>query len=406
MLWLLAVLVLVPVLGQIREWVAGHDHGAQLEPQLAAATPPVPVDGSPAVCLGGAEFMAALGADLRQARQRALVQTLSFEGDLAGQTLVDALLACPAAERRLIIDAYSLHVQSDKLVGSPVRLLDVGLYRERARMLDLVEQLRRGGVEVLFGRPWGLGCDNLQARDHKKMCVVDGVAYVGGINFSDHNFVWRDLMVRLEDERLSGALAADFAETWQGRSVESHTSCGDVQLDVGPGAGNDAMLRAMAAAIDRAEHNIFVECPYITEPLFTMLGGARRRGVQVTVVTSEHINRFGMKWSIMQGCADHDIQLRFWPEQMTHIKALLVDERELVLGSANFDFLSGELQPELLITARDSMLVDDFNARVRDPALAGTWDWSARGENPRLGGLGQGLMSAAAGIMDRLHRRD
>ena len=188
--------------------------------------------------------------------------------------------------------------------------------------------------------------------------------------------------------------------------MESHTISDNITLDVGPGAGNDAMLRTMAAAIDGARRSIYVECPYITEPLFRMLGQARRRGVQVTIVTSEHINRLGMKWSIMAACAEQDLQLRLWPDNMTHIKALLVDEDELVLGSANFDFLSGELQPELLITARDSALVAGFKDRVRDPALAATWDWSARGEKPRLGGLGKAIMGVAAGALDRLHRRD
>ena len=406
MLWLLALLIAIPVLGQIREWLVGCDHGAELAPLLAATASQVPADGSPTVCLGGAEFMAALRTDLARARHRALVQTLSFEGDLAGRALTDALLACPARDRRLIIDSYSRFVQSDKLVGSPVRLLDFPLYRERARMLGLVAELCAAGVQVSFGRPWGLGRDNFQARDHKKMCVVDDAVYVGGINFSDHNFVWRDLMVRLENGALAGALQGDFESTWQGRSVESHTTCGAVHLDVGPGAGNDAMIGTMARAIDGAQGSIYIECPYITEPLFSLLGEARRRGVDVTIVTSEHINRFGMKWSIMGACAEHDLTLRFWPDNMTHIKALLADERELVLGSANFDFLSGELQPELLVTVNDSVLIDRFIQRVRDPSLAATWDWSAKEEQPRLAGVGRGVMGLAASVLDRLHRRD
>lgn len=78
------------------------------------------------------------------------------------------------------------------------------------------------------------------------------------------------------------------------------------------------------------------------------LAAARARGVQVTIVTSEHINRLGMKWSIMEACARRDLQLRLLDGTMTHVKALLVDDRVLVLGSANFDFLSGTLQPEVL----------------------------------------------------------
>jgi hypothetical protein len=52
---------------------------------------------------------------------------------------------------------------------------------------------------------------NLEVLDGKKLALVDGrVAYLGGINFSEHNFAWHDMMFRFEDAGLAGFLASRF----------------------------------------------------------------------------------------------------------------------------------------------------------------------------------------------------
>ena len=404
--WLvLFVLVAVPLSGLVIRPAGSRASSEDLRRLLQATAPPPAAACGPALCLGGPEFMAALQQDLASARQRVLVQTLSFEGDLAGSTLVQALIDSPAPEKLLIIDAYSLFVQSDKFVGSPPRLLDFPLYGEACRMRDLVDTLRREGVQVRFGRPFGLGRDNLAARDHKKICVVDDVVYLGGINFSDHNFLWHDLMFRSEDPAAAASLAADFRSSWRGCSGDTTVQCASMELVIGSGAGRPTIARRLAAAIAGARHSIYLECPYITEPFFELLGRARRRGVRVTVVTSEHINRLGMKWNIMQGCADHDLDLRLMKGRMTHVKAMLVDDRRLVLGSANFDFLSGSLQPELLAVTEDPEVIGQFNARIKEPSLAGSRQWTAREQGHPLGAVGRGIMAVARKVLAGVHER-
>jgi cardiolipin synthase len=233
--------------------------------------------------------------------------------------------------------------------------------------------------------------------------VVDDVTYVGGINFSDHNFLWRDLMLRAEDPAAAQALAEDFNQTRQGRSVDSRSTFASWDLVIGRGSTTHLILDDMTAAIAQARREIYVECPYITQPLLGLLGEARRRGVEVTIVTSEHINRFGMKWSIQGACADHDLTLRLWPDTMTHVKAMLIDGDELLLGSANFDFLSGTLQPELMVTVRDPNVIAEFDRRIRQTSLARSYDWSAQGEKPALAGVGRWAMGTAESILTAVH---
>jgi cardiolipin synthase len=402
---LILVLLAVPLSGLVLQPAGSRASPGIMQRLLEEAEPPAATGQGPALCLGGGEFMAALGRDLAHARRRVFVQTLTFEGDVAGSALAEALIHSPAAEKYLLIDSYALFLQSDKFVGSPPRLLDLPLYCEAQRMRDLVARLRAAGVQVAFGRPFGPGRDNLAARDHKKICVVDDVAYLGGINFSDHNFLWRDLMLRSEDPAVAAALAADFRRSWRGISRDTTASCDGLDLVIGAGEGSPRLAEQLAGVIAAARGSIYVECPYITEPWFQHLAAARARGVQVTIVTSEHINRLGMKWSIMEACARHDLQLRLLDGTMTHVKALLVDDRVLVLGSANFDFLSGTLQPEVAAVVTDTAVVAQFDRRVRRVSLARSRIWAPPEGGSVLGPVGRGLMAAARGVLTGVHTR-
>ncbi len=399
---LAAALLLLGLAGPASDLIAGR-RAPDLSDRLAAATPPPPTAGGLALCVDGPEFMAALARDLAVARERALVQTLSFEADEAGYALAAALVASPAAEKRLLVDAFSRYVVSDKFLYDPTRLLDVPLGQEARATLRLLEHLRAHGVAVRFGRPYGPGEDNLAARDHKKIVVVDDAAYVGGINFSAHNFTWHDLMLRVEDAALADALASDVRSSWTGESVLTAAARPGVELLTGRGAGESDILDRVTRGIAAARESIYLECPYVTEPYFAALGAARTRGVAVTVVTSERINRLAMKQSIMDACRRHDLDLRLVDGEMTHVKAMLVDGETLYMGSANFDFLSSTLQPEVLAVVDDPELVDAFARRVMAPGLADSWDWPEERTSTVIGGVSSGIISAARWILQALH---
>ena len=400
-LLIIAALLLLPVAGQVHDLLDAGRDAPDLEARLAAAAPPPA--GRLALCVDGPEFMAALSRDLAAAHERVLVQTLSFEADAAGYALAAALVESPAAEKRLLVDAFSRYVVSDEFLYDPTRLFDVALGEEARATLRLLDHLRAHGVAVRFGRPFGPGQDNLAARDHKKIVVVDDAAYVGGINFSAHNFIWHDLMLRVEDGPFAGALAADVLSSWEGESVRTEISRPGVALVTGRGGGAPDILDRVVAGIDAARESIYLECPYVTEPYFEALGAARARGVAVTVVTSERINRLAMKQSIMDACRRHDLDLRLVGGEMTHVKAMLVDGEILFTGSANFDFLSSTLQPETLVAIDDPALVADFAARVVTPGLAGSRPWPTERSSVVLGGVASGVMEVARLVLQAMH---
>ena len=402
---ILAILVTIPASGQLADRLARHPNPPDLTNLLSAAK--APIAGSKlTLCVDGPEFMAALAVDMANAKKRVVVQTLAFEADPAGLALARALLDSPAPDRRLLIDDYSRLVQSDKVVGAPNRLFDVDLVHEAEQTRTLITQLRAHGVDVRYGRPMGLDEAGRRARDHKKLVVVDdNVAYVGGINFSEHNFLWHDLMLRVATPGTAEFLAADFDRTWRAEEVTApaHQKFEGIELVCAIGDGDDAIEEAITAAIGNARRSLILECPYITEPYLTLLGEARSRGVEVTIITSESINRACMKQSIMAACRQYDLQMRLLPGPMTHVKALLADGETLMLGSANFDFLSASLQPEILAVVNDAALVADFEKRVMGPDLAASRIWQPEETNEAITGLSAGLIDLAGNFLLALH---
>ena len=313
----------------------------------------------------GAEFAAQLAADVGAARKSVLVQTLSFEGDGAGWALAGPLLASSAPDRRVLVDSFSRHVLSDRLRWSPSGLLDAGLRAEGRETARMIAQLHAGGVPVRYTNPLGLLGSRLHDRNHKKAVVVDErIAYLGGINFSDHNFQWHDLMLRIEDPAAAAFLHQDFLWSWQGRHRCSLGEFPGLTVHVTDGRSNEPGFAAALALIDAARESVFLECPYVTSPFSERLQRARQRGVRVTVVVPERNNRPVLRDSMAWYAQQWGLDVRFYPGRMTHMKALLVDDRQLLLGSANFDVISYSFQQEYLAVVSHPALVEEFRRRV------------------------------------------
>ena len=63
---------------------------------------------------GSDRFWARAAQDAGRARRRLYVQAMTFEGDAAGRRVAAALSASGALDRRVLVDAYTRHVISDR----------------------------------------------------------------------------------------------------------------------------------------------------------------------------------------------------------------------------------------------------------------------------------------------------
>ena len=319
----------------------------------------------------GHAFWKRLEPELRAARRRVFVQTLSFEGDAAGQGLAAALLASPARDRRMVVDEFTRHVVNDKFVHHPAHLIDRELQQEVHDTRRMIDQLGAAGVGVRFTNKAGWLFLQFPMRNHKKLIALDGeVAYVGGINFTEHNFEWHDLMLRIEDRDLTAFLEHDFECTWRGEHQEVTHRFEGLELHVLSGRGNERQFESVLRLIESAREEIFIESPYIGPPFSDALRSASLRGVRVIVVTAERNNWKLCHDHIHWKASDAPLDVRLYPDRMTHMKAMLVDDRALVVGSANFELWSYRFQQEYLCVFTDRELIDRFRKRVVEPDLA------------------------------------
>jgi cardiolipin synthase len=319
--------------------------------------------------VGAAEFWPRLQEDLRGAKASAYIQTFTFEGDRVGVALGRALERSAAADRRLLVDRYSLLYHSDRVIPGPA-WLDRGLRREVMLTHRWVRRLREGGVGVRFSNPLGPAPSNIVRRNHKKIAVFDSrIAYLGGINFSEHNFAWHDMMFRVECEDLASGLASDFNATWDGRSLAGDWRAGALRVISLNGKRNREGMQPVVHAMSTAEHSIDIVSAYLSSPFTDHLSSARARGVRVRVLTPQENNKANLARHILESAHRSGFEI-FRCAGMSHMKAMLVDESLLIVGSTNFDFLSYNILEELVVMTRDREMIDAFVERVWRPDLS------------------------------------
>jgi cardiolipin synthase len=342
------------------------------------------------------DFMVALRRDVAGATRRVLAQTMTFEGDAAGRALAGLLIGSRCQDRRLAVDAFSSHVLSCRSVHGLARAGDSELRDEIHATRATGEALTRAGVAVRYLNPAGPLLMRLPARSHKKSIVIDDrISYVGGLNFSDHNFGWHDLMLRIDDPVAAGFLSEDFERTWRGGRTCEWRQCDGVHLGILDGRRNARGFQPVFDLIAAARDTIIVQTSWLSFPFTDHLRDAARRGVHIVVIAPGAHSSAGFGSYLEWECARGGFELRLLPA-MTHVKAMLVDDRRLVLGSSNFDYLSYTVLQEIVAIVDDAGVVADFIERVATIDLARTR--VARPGRAHFGGYVRRACMHAAGV--------
>jgi cardiolipin synthase A/B len=218
--------------------------------------------------------------------------------------------------------------------------------------------------------------------DHTKTLIVDDrLAYLGGMNIGhEYRHDWHDMMVGLTGP-IVGRLQRDFDFAWSyaglGGDLAYLTALGGKERFVGSPLETNyvdirplytrtldpQVLRAQVAAMRRAEREIWVEQPYVSDDaLVNELIAARARGVDVRIVLpSSGDSRFMNSANLLTARAlvKSGVRVFVYPG-MTHVKAALYDGWAC-LGSANFDKLSLRVNRETNVATSDPA----FTGRLR-----------------------------------------
>lgn len=239
---------------------------------------------------------------------------------------------------------------------------------------DFAANLRKEGFEVEVFNPIHKYASKLYMnfRDHQKIVVIDGnIGYTGGFNLADEYAnlierfgVWKDAGIRVEGDAVWG-LTVTFLEMWVVSSSEKKIDPeiyrptkkfpeNDVYCHVlrdGPALGETSFVGSVyKQMINYAGKTLYIMTPYLIleETLTRSLVEAKRRGVDVRVITPNIPDKKHVKWMTeyyygeLLKCG---IRIYEYTPGFVHSKVVL-EEHCAVVGTINMDYRSFYLHYE------------------------------------------------------------
>lgn len=312
-------------------------------------------------------FEEALFGAIETSQTSFYAQFMTFEGDASGERFASLMKekAEQGLDARLIVDYYSDVILSDTYPTLLHRRGEVQV--ERSRTLALFDELQASGAGVKRTAPPGRFLQYMLYRNHKKMVVLDNkVAFVGGINVSDHNYDWHDFMVRIEGP-LVQSLVEDFCGTWQGQTKTFDTPTLDGDFILNQCSGRYSIHEEIIAMINRAEKLVVIESPYlIGHKIEGALRRAAEREVKVQIIMPYRSNKLVYRiWvrKTKQNLNHPNIAIYGFQGNggMTHAKLVVVDNRWATFGSLNIMELEGLTQQELNVFTSNTEIIGELN---------------------------------------------
>jgi cardiolipin synthase len=393
--WSVVALVLVAgawFIAQDQETIRVESPVAATDPRFAAYVAslvgaPVEPGDDYTVLRNGDEVFPAMLEAIKQAEKRISFESFIYEDGEVGDPFTAAL--ADAARRgvtvRVVLDSFGANLTD----ASQKKLTDAGVSLVWFNPL----------------RPWSI--EDANYRTHRKVLVVDGsVAFTGGIGLADHwlgnaqdKDHWRDTQVKVTGPAVR-ALEASFYENWLesgGGSVPAldperpsqGTGARSVVIWSNPTGGASNVKLMYLLSIGGARKSIDIQSPYfiLDDSTRWTLDQARRRGVRIRILTEGEITdakpvKFASRHDY-QGLLETGFEIFEYQPTMMHVKAMVVDGVWSVIGSANFDNRSFELNDELTIGVSDQQLAADltrdFEADTAQATKLSLEEWHKRG---------------------------
>lgn len=301
----------------------------------ACARPPA---GPHSLLVDAGEFDAAIAPAILGARRRVYIQVMTFELDSVGARLWDLLVRSPAACKVLCVDAFSRVKISDRMAFGWRCWASAGYRAEVRRTRRLLCPGVRDGVRIVITNPLGARLHRYPHRNHKKMMIVDDAAFLGGINFSEHNYAWHDLMLRTTDPPLVSALAADFRRTAAGangdavldlpadqatgdRAPDDDQTTNAAHLYLLNGRHSRPGYERLFREITDARASVTVISPYLTNPLLARLRGLPP-SVRVRIINPARNNKPLLRRALLPAAAGAgaNLEILLYRPRMSHLK--------------------------------------------------------------------------------------
>jgi cardiolipin synthase len=311
--------------------------------------------GTAEILQNGDRFYPAMLEAIGGAKDTINFEVYIFESDGTGRRFIEALKerARVGVEVRLLLDWFG----SLKLKRADRR------------------ELRNGGVKLEFFRPLALrNLVRIYRRTHRRAIVIDGVvAFTGGAAVSDkwrgdarNPKEWRDSMTRVTGALVTGVQSA-FAANWV-------YCCGEVIAgprfypateDTGPACGlsvvsspSDAqqpMRLLFWLSFTNAQRRLWIASSYFIpdQHLRKAVQARARAGVDVRIlVPGNHTDAVPVQYAgrgYYEELLVAGVRIFEFQPSMMHAKTVVVDDGWSLVGSANMDERSMEINEENLL---------------------------------------------------------
>ena len=352
------------------------------------------------ILLNGEEKFPEVLRSLREARHHIHIEYYIYEDDEIGNAIKDILIekAKAGVKVRLIYDDF----------GS------------RSIRKKVVPELIEAGVQAYpFYRILFIALANrLNYRNHRKIIVIDGcIGFTGGINVSDRyinkpegtgnakpgaeqQVFWRDTHVKITgtgvyylqylficdwnfcaDEEL-GPQSGFFCEP------EMEEKGAIVQIAAsGPDSDNPTILFSLIQVIGMAEKEILITTPYFIpgESLLDALVVAALSGVKVKLLVPDKSDSrmvASAARSYYEELMAAGVEIYQYKKGFIHAKTVVSDGQLSVIGTANMDNRSFELNFEVNCVIYDSVTAEKmtaiFYSDIEDSLQINAQDWEKR----------------------------
>ena len=308
---------------------------------------------------------------IRSAKHHIHVEYYIFSDDETGCEFIDLLIekAREGIEVRFIYDDF----------GS------------RAIRKELVPKLEEAGAKVFpfYKIRWIAFANRINYRNHRKIIVVDGkIGFVGGINVSDdyvnkhdssqnnkkEKLFWRDTHIKIEGPAVT-YLQYTFITDWNYCSKSelkpdstyfpthprlSNSESKIVQIAAsGPDSDLPNIKFSLIQAIHQAEEEILITTPYFIpgESMMDTIVMAANSGVKVKLLVpgisdSKLVDAAARSYYTM--LLREGVEIYLYKKGFVHAKTLVTDRKLSIVGTANMDIRSFDLNFEVIALIYDS----------------------------------------------------
>ncbi|MBT4530345.1 MAG: cardiolipin synthase [Phycisphaerae bacterium] len=313
-------------------------------------------------------FIESLAEDIRNAKEQCHLLDYLMLDDKAGEIITESLIE---ANRR----------------GVQCRLLLDSLGSKGFFNSSLYCSLKESGVQVAEALPVNILraiFARVDLRNHRKIAVIDNtIGYMGSNNIAEKEFAvkkkfapWVDASVRLTGP-IVRELQAIFVQDWFMDTDEDldallkepiNTNCHGISAQLmatGPNSTNLALSQLLQTAFFSAQQKLVITTPYFSpdDATESALLIAAKRGVETHLVLPakndsrlvQAASRSRYSYLLRAG-----VQVHEYRGGLLHAKTVTIDDEIALIGSANLDRRSLDLNFEVSMLVYDSKFAKEL----------------------------------------------